>query len=256
MDILQAIILGILEGFTEFLPISSTGHLILASELMGIAQDEAHKTFEVVIQLGSILAVVFFFKDKVFKDFNLWTKLIVAFIPTGILGLTLYKLIKSLFAPSTVAYMLIIGGIIIIAVEYFRKEDKSSISTTDEITYKKAFLIGLFQSFAMVPGTSRSASTIVGGLLLGLNRKTAAEFSFLLAIPTMFVASSYDIYKNYHTLNFDNWVVLVVGFITAFIFAFLAIKTLMKFISRFSFVPFGVYRIILGIIFLYYLGLI
>lgn len=256
MDIFQSIILGALEGLTEFLPISSTGHLILASELMNIAQDNVHKTFEVVIQLGSILAVVLFFKNKIFKDFSLWTKLIVAFIPTGILGLTLYKVIKSLFAPQTVAYMLIIGGIIIIAIEKFRNDEKSEINTTDNITYKKAFLIGVFQSFAMVPGTSRSAATIVGGLLLGLNRKTAAEFSFLLAVPTMFVASGYDIYKNYQVFNFDNWIILASGFITAFIFSYFAIKTLMNFIYKISFVPFGVYRILLGIIFLYYLGII
>jgi undecaprenyl-diphosphatase len=256
LDIFQSIVLGALEGLTEFLPVSSTGHLILASELMGIAQDDVHKTFEVVIQLGSILAVVLFFKDKIFKDFSLWTKLAVAFVPTGILGLFLYKTIKSLFAPSTVAYMLIIGGIIIIAIEKFRDDTKSKINSTDEITYKKAFLIGLAQSFAMVPGTSRSAATIVGGLLLGLNRKVAAEFSFLLAVPTMFIASGYDIYKNHSVFNFDNWIILAVGFGTAFIFSYIAIKTLMNFISKISFVPFGVYRILIGIIFLYYLGLI
>jgi undecaprenyl-diphosphatase len=256
MDIFQSIVLGALEGLTEFLPVSSTGHLILASELMGIAQDSVHKTFEVVIQLGSILAVVFFFKDKIFKDFSLWTKLAVAFIPTGALGLLLYKHIKELFSADTVAYMLIIGGIIIIAIEYFRKDNDSQIASTDEITYKKAFLIGCFQSLAMVPGTSRSAATIVGGLLLGLNRKTAAEFSFLLAVPTMFIASGYDIYKNHEVFNFDNWIVLGVGFTTAFIFSYIAIKTLMNFISKISFIPFGIYRIILGVVFLYYLGII
>jgi undecaprenyl-diphosphatase len=250
MGIFEAIILGILEGFTEFLPISSTGHLILASDLMGIEQTNFHKTFEVVIQLGSILAVVYYFKDTIFKDYELWKKLIIAFIPTGFLGLFLYKHIKELFTVDTVAYMLIIGGIILILVEKFKPQENCDIKTTDEITYKKAFFIGLFQSLAMVPGTSRSGATIVGGMMLGLDRKTAASFSFLLAIPTMFIASGYDIYKNYAELDFSNTLNLAVGFIVAFIFALITIKALMKLISRISFVSFGIYRIILGLIFL------
>jgi undecaprenyl-diphosphatase len=250
MDIFQAIVLGILEGFTEFLPISSTGHLILASELMGIEQTSFHKSFEVIIQLGSILAVVYYYKDKIFSDFELWKKLIVAFIPTGFLGLFLYKYIKELFTVDTVAYMLIIGGIILILVEKFKPQENCNVTTTEEITYKNAFLIGLFQSLAMVPGTSRSGATIVGGMFLGLDRKTAASFSFLLAVPTMFIASGYDIYKNYSELDFSNTLNLAIGFVVAFIFALIAIKTLMKLISKISFVSFGIYRIILGFIFL------
>ena len=253
MSVLEAAILGILEGLTEFLPISSTGHLILASWLMGIKQTETHKAFEVAIQLGSILAVVFLYRDKLFHSVELWKKLIIAFIPTGTLGFLLYKLIKSLFSPYIVAVMLIIGGIVFILVELFYKEQKHHINSIEEIPYKKAFAIGFFQSLAMIPGTSRSGATIIGGLLLGLSRKTAAEFSFLLAVPTMFVATFYDIFKHHNEFQVDNWINLAIGFLFAFIFAVLSIKFLLSFISRHSFIPFGIYRIIVGLIFLWML---
>ena len=257
MDILQSIILGAVEGLTEFLPVSSTGHLILTSELMGIKQDSFHKTFEIIIQLGSILSVLFVFKDKIIpnnrESITLWKKLIVAFIPTGILGFLFYKHIKALFVPETVAFMLIFGGIIFIALEYFHKEEKIKINNTNEISYKQAFFIGLFQSVSMIPGTSRSGATIVGGLLLGFNRRVATEFSFLLAVPTMFMATAYDVYKNYEQFNFDNTLILIVGFLSAFTFAFFAIKTFLTFVAKFNFIPFGVYRILIGVIFLYYL---
>ena len=252
MNILEVIILGILEGLTEFLPISSTGHLILASWIMGIQQTEAHKAFEVAIQLGSILAVVFLYRDVLFKNMELWKRLIIAFIPTGTLGFLLYKLIKSLFSPVIVAVMLIVGGVIFLIVEKFYKEEKHQINSVDKISYKTTFFIGLFQSLAMIPGTSRSGATIIGGILLGLNRKTAAEFSFLLAVPTMFIATFYDIYKHHNEFQLDNWINLGAGFITAFIFGVISIKVLLNFISTYSFVAFGIYRIIVGLIFLYF----
>lgn len=256
MSIFESIILGAVEGFTEFLPVSSTGHLILTSELLGIAQSEFHKTFEVVIQLGSILAVFFVYQNRIFfkntkKMFDVWSRLILAFIPTGVLGLLLYKHIKDLFVPETVAYMLIFGGVILILIELFYKVDESQTKKSfDDISYKEAFIVGFFQSLAMIPGTSRSASTIIGGLLMKFERSVAIEFSFLLALPTMFVASFYDIYKNFYTLDFSNITILSVGFITAFIFGIIAIKTLILFISKFNFIPFGVYRIVVGILFL------
>lgn len=259
MDILQSIVLGAIEGLTEFLPVSSTGHLILTSELMGIEQTEFIKTFEVVIQLGSILAVLVLFRDKIipksFKDkkvLKVWQKLIVAFIPTGILGFLLYKYIKELFAPETVAFMLIFGGFVFIAIEYFHKKEPK-VNSIEEITLKDALAIGFFQSLAMIPGTSRSGATIIGGLLMGFNRKVATEFSFLLAVPTMFIATIYDVYKNFHSLEFENWALILIAFITAFSFAILAVKTFLAFISKFNFVPFGIYRILIGIVFLYYL---
>ncbi len=250
MDLLQAAILGIVEGVTEFLPVSSTGHMILTSKLMGLQQNEFVKTFEVVIQLGSILAVVFAFKEKIFKDFELWKRLIVAFLPTAILGFTLYKLIKSLFAPSTVAYMLIIGGIVFILIELLYKEKEHHIEEINQISYKHAFAIGLFQSLAMVPGTSRSGATIIGGLLLGLKRKTAAEFSFLLAVPTMFAATGYDILKHYNQFDLGNIGALIVGFVMAFFVALAVIKWFLNFIKKHTFIPFGIYRIVVGILFL------
>jgi len=250
MDIIHSIIFGIVEGLTEFLPVSSTGHLILTAKLMGLNQTSFQKSFEIIIQLGSILAVIFAFKDKIFKSIELWKRLIVAFLPTAILGFTLYKIIKSLFSPYTVAYMLIIGGILFLIVEYFYKEKEHHIDKVDKVSFKQAFLIGLFQSLAMIPGTSRSGATIIGGLLIGLKRKTAAEFSFLLAIPTMLAATSYDILKNYQEFDTSNISALIVGFITAFIVALIIIKWFLNFIKKHSFISFGIYRIILGIIFL------
>jgi len=253
MDIIQAFIFGVVEGLTEFLPVSSTGHMILSAKLMGIDQNSFQKSFEIIIQLGSILAVVFAFKDKIFKSSLLWKKLIVAFLPTAILGFTLYKTIKSLFAPSTVAYMLIIGGIVFLIVEYFYKEKSHHIENVEKISYKQAFLIGLFQSIAMIPGTSRSGATIIGGLLIGLKRKAAAEFSFLLAVPTMFAATGYDILKNYQEFDISNIASLSVGFITAFIVALIIIKWFLNFIKKHSFISFGIYRIVIGVIFLFFI---
>lgn len=252
MDIFSALILGILEGLTEFLPISSTGHLILASHLLGIPQSEAHKSFEIVIQLGSILAVVaLYWRD--FLDKNLLLKLAIAFIPTGALGLLLYKHIKTLFDVHTVAYMLIFGGIIFIIIELLYKNREHKTTDIASITYTKALAIGFFQSLSMVPGTSRSGATIIGGLLLGLDRASAAKFSFLLAVPTMFIASGYDVYKNYAVMDFANFTHLAVGFITAFIFAMLAIKGFLAVLSKVGFIPFGIYRIVLGVVFLVFI---
>ncbi len=249
MNIFEAVLLGILEGLTEFLPISSTGHLILASHLLGIEQTDAHKSFEIVIQLGSILAVVaLFWRDFLNKPLVL--KLAVAFIPTGIAGLLLYKHIKNLFDIHTVAYMLIIGGVILIVIELLYKNKTHQTTELDDLTYSKALAIGFFQSLSMVPGTSRSGATIVGSLLLGLDKRTAAKFSFLLAVPTMFIASSYDIYKNYAVLNLDNLTLLAVGFIMAFVFAMIAIKSFFYLIAKIGFIPFGIYRIVLGVLFL------
>lgn len=257
MDLLHAGILGIVEGLTEFLPISSTGHLILTSELLGIPQDTFHKTFEVVIQLGSILAVLFVFWEKLSKNsLNLWIKLCIGFLPAGTFGFLFYSYIKALFAPITVSIMLIIGGIAFIALEIFHKEKESPIQNIEKITYKQALWIGFFQALAMIPGTSRSGATIVGGLLLGCTRKVATEFSFLLALPAMVVASAYSLYKSHAAIDFENLFALGVGFVMAFLSALVAIKLFLNFITRFNFIPFGIYRILLGIVFLFYLDIL
>ncbi|PSM52071.1 undecaprenyl pyrophosphate phosphatase [Campylobacter blaseri] len=254
MGILDAIILGVVEGLTEFLPISSTGHMILASELLGLEQTSFVKCFEVVIQLGSILAVVFMFFNRLKQDINLWIKLIIGFLPTAFIGLMLYSHIKSLFSSNTVAYMLILWGVIFIIVELYRKKNrpKNEIVNLNDISYKQAFIIGLSQCFAMIPGTSRSGATIITSLLCGLNRTTAAQFSFLLAIPTMFAATLYDSYKNIEIFkeNLNHIFIFLIGGFVAFVVALFAIKIFLNFVSKFDYIPFGIYRIIVGFVFL------
>lgn len=248
MNSLEAFVLGMVEGLTEFLPVSSTGHLILVSNLLRIDQTDTHKAFEVSIQLGSIMAVVFLYWKK-FLELEVLKRLMVAFIPTGILGFLLYKIIKSLFNPYIVVFMLILGGLVLIAIEYYHRDREYAVKSITDIDYKKSFLIGVFQSLAMVPGTSRSGATIIGGLLLNLDRKTAAEFSFLLAVPTMFMATFYDIYKNHSQFNVSDWNNLGIGFVTAFVFAVVAIKFLLRFISTHNFIPFGIYRIVIAVVY-------
>ena len=251
MTIIDSITLGVVEGLTEFLPISSTGHLIVISSFLGLEQTNAHKTFEVAIQLGSILAVLFLFVKRLLVDKMLWLKIIIAFLPTAIFGFLFYKTIKSLFGAESVAIMLIIGGFIFLIVEYFRRNhDDSKDKTIDDLTIKQALIIGLFQSISMVPGTSRSGATMIGGLFTGLSRKSAAEFSFLLAIPTMFVATFYDLFKNRNDMIIDDYSLLAIGFVTAFVVAFFTVKAVMNFLTTHTFIVFGIYRIIFGILLL------
>jgi len=252
MQNLYAFILGIVEGLTEFLPISSTGHMILSTSILNINIDEFWKNFLIIIQLGSILAVVFVFYKKLIQSFSIWLKLAVAFFPTGLIGLIIAKYLGHLFNGYVVAFMLVLGGIIFIVIEKVHKNKAYAINSFEELDFKHAFLIGLIQSLAMIPGTSRSGASIIGGLLLGLNRKLAAEFSFLLAIPTMIIATAYSIYKEPSILsNTHSLFPLGIGFITAFIVAIFAIKFFLGFIMRFSFIPFGIYRIVLGLLFFY-----
>lgn len=257
MTLFDSLLLGALEGVTEFLPVSSTGHLILASQLLGITQTDAHKAFEVSIQLGSILAVLFLYAQRLLQDKTLWFKIGVAFLPTGALGFLFYKHIKALFGVETVSIMLIAGGVVFLIIEYFRR-DKAIDEGKDlrELTIKEAFTIGVFQSLSMVPGTSRSGATLIGGLFMGLNRKSAAEFSFLLAIPTMIIATAYDLIKHRDVMVVDDWSMLIVAFVTAFVFAFATVKAFVGFVSRHTFIPFAIYRIIVGIIFFYFVAAI
>lgn len=246
----EAVVLGIVEGLSEFLPISSTGHLILASTLMKITQTEFHKVFEVTIQLGAMLAVLFLYRKQLVTRSDLILKLGAAFIPTGVIGFTLYKAVKSLFQPSLVSYMLIAGGIAFLVVEWYLRNHRPSVPNLEALTYRQAVVIGLVQSLAMVPGVSRSGATILGGLFVGMDRKNAAEFSFLLALPTMFAATAYDIYKNLAVFHQAEWGTIAIGFVTSFIFGVISIKWLVRFITNHTFIPFGIYRIIAGILFL------
>ncbi|GAW66647.1 UDP pyrophosphate phosphatase [Geoanaerobacter pelophilus] len=253
MNIFEAIILGIVEGLSEFLPISSTGHLILASALMKLQQSEAHKVFEVTIQLGAMLAVVQIYRKQLLARPELLKKVCFAFLPTGVLGYLLYKAVKSFFQPSLVSYTLIAGGIAFILIELWMKNRPASTASLDHMSYRQAFAIGVIQSLSMVPGVSRSGATIMGGLVIGMNRKDAAEFSFLLALPTMLAATCYDIYKNYAVFHLGDWQNIAVGFVTSFIFAVIGIKALLKIITSHTFIPFGIYRIAVGIVFLIFL---
>jgi undecaprenyl-diphosphatase len=250
MDLITSFILGIVQGVSEFLPISSTGHMILASHLMGLTHTEFLKSFEIAIQAGTILSVVFLYWRKLLVDFEVIKRIIVAFIPTGVLGLTLYKLIKGylLGSETVVLWSLLLGGIFLVVFELWYKESEDATTEIRDLSYKNAFIIGLFQSIAMIPGVSRSASTIVGGLILGLKRKTIVEFSFLLAVPTMLAATAYDLIKTGAQMSLPQFHYLAVGFITAFIVALLSIKFLLRFIQTHTFIPFGIYRIVLVIL--------
>jgi undecaprenyl-diphosphatase len=264
MTILHGIILGIIEGITEFLPISSTGHLILASELLKIAQSDFVKSFEVIIQFGAILSVVVLYWKQLFNVDSI-KKLIVGFIPTGIIGLALYGIVKTyLFGnQAVVLWSLLVGGVLLIAFEMWheRKErevgatashpsaDTTGSSAISGISDKQSFIIGLCQSVAIIPGVSRSAATIVGGLALGLKRKTIVEFSFLLAVPTMLAATGLDLVKNADSFSADQFGVLAVGFIVSFIVATASIKFLLGYVRKHNFVAFGIYRIIAALVF-------
>ncbi len=250
MSLLHATILGILEGLTEFLPISSTGHLTLASHFLGIVQNEQFITFEIAIQLGAILAVVFFFWKKFF-NIELLTKLAIAFLPTAVVGFTVYKYVRELLANElVVVWSLILGGIVLIITEKWYKLEHVQLHVKEEnkISYEQALILGLAQSVAIIPGVSRSGATIVSGLLMKIHRSTLVEFTFLLAVPTMLAATLYSIYKNIDVLSTSDVSAISLGFITSFLVAALVIKFLMNYIKKYDFIPFGIYRIALGII--------
>ena len=248
MSYLYALILGVVEGITEFLPISSTAHMILTSHALGIENQPFVKSFEIIIQLGAILAVVALYWRRLL-DVALLRTLVIAFVPTGVIGLTLYKAIKGYLLGNipVVLASLVIGGVVLILFDRGRPADDAPVDFS-AITPRKALLIGLFQSLAVVPGVSRSAATIVGGSLLGVPRRTIVEFSFLLAIPTMAAATGLDLYKGYRDLagNFD---VLAVGFVVSFATALLAVRTFLNYIKRRSFAAFGWYRIALAVLY-------
>jgi undecaprenyl-diphosphatase len=250
---IEAAVLGIVEGLSEFLPISSTGHLILASAVMKLKQSEAHKVFEVTIQSGAMLAVIFIYWQRLVSSRELLKRVCFAFLPTGALGYLLYKLVKSFFQPSLVSYMLIAGGIAFIVIELWNKKRPAASVNLANISYRQAFAIGLIQSLSMVPGVSRSGATIMGGLGVGLDRKDAAEFSFLLALPTMLAATAYDVYKNHQVFQVGDFHDIVIGFIVSFVFGAIAIKALLKFVTSHTFIPFGIYRIAVGVLFLTFL---
>ncbi|MEZ5050999.1 MAG: undecaprenyl-diphosphate phosphatase [Chitinophagales bacterium] len=248
MTITEAIVLAVVEGITEFLPVSSTGHMIIASSLMGIADDPFTKSFTVAIQLGAILSVVILYWKRFFKTFGFYWKLLVAFIPAVIAGLLFGDAIDALLENVTVvAISLVAGGIILLFIDRLFSDDKATDAS--EPTYKSSFIIGLFQCLAMVPGVSRSAATIIGGLTQKLTRKAAAEFSFFLAVPTMLAATVYKLYQFYgdgYSFGSHEWTPLILGNVVAFIIAIFAMRSFVQFLTRNGFRLFGWYRIIIG----------
>lgn len=251
MTYFQSIILSIVEGLTEFLPVSSTGHLILVSKFLGAGQSEFLKSFEIIIQLGAILAVIVLYRNSFLRSYMAWKRILVAFLPTGIIGFLLYKFIKDFLLGNAIitVFALVIGGILLILIEYLLKNKKIKTREIENISYKNSFLIGVFQSISIIPGVSRAASSIIGGLILGLDRETAVLFSFLLAVPTIFAATAYEFTKSSITFSPYEYSLLAVGFICSFIVAILSIKFLMSFVKKHTFIPFGIYRIAAGLLY-------
>jgi undecaprenyl-diphosphatase len=246
-DLINALILGVVEGLTEFLPISSTGHLILASDLLG-ATDERWKVFNIVIQTGAMLAVVWEYRARFFRvDIALYRNLVVAFIPAAVLGLAFSRYIKHyLFHAVPVAVAFIVGGIIILAVE--RRPRHYRVDSLREMSWLDALKVGIAQCFALIPGTSRSGATIIGGMLFGLSRRAATEFSFFLAVPTLIAAGGYDLLKNRSLLSAHDAPIFGLGLVVAFVCAFVVIRWLIRYVATHDFKPFAWYRIAFGLV--------
>lgn len=246
MDFLDSLVLGVIEGITEFLPISSTGHLILGETLLKIPQTEFLKSFTVIIQLGAILSVVVLYWNRLFIERTVWKKIIVAFLPTAAVGYALYGIIKNalLGNDAIVVLALFLGGIALIVFElWYREKQNEGKAESHELSYRQAFIVGLAQSLAVIPGVSRSAATIVGGLALGVSRKAIVEFSFFLAVPTMAAATSLDLLKSSFVFSGGEWLMLALGFVVSFLVALWAIRFLLRFVANHTFIPFGIYRI-------------
>lgn len=245
MNSFLALILGFVEGMTEFLPVSSTGHLILASNALGIENNEFLKLFEIVIQTGAIAAVIFIYWKELLQDKSYFLKLSIAFLPTGVLGLLLHGIVKKyLFTPYVVCAALFIGGIVLLFLESLTSKIK-----TREQTYFHLFFLGVFQCLAFIPGVSRSAATILGGRFLGATREEAVKFSFLLAIPTILSASAYSLLKVKHEITPDEIQYLAIGLISSFVFGFISVKVFLKWLNHQTFVMCGIYRIVFSVMY-------
>lgn len=250
MSLFQAILIAIIEGLTEFLPISSTGHMIIAQKLLGIEANAFNKAYIICIQFGAILSVVVLYWKRFFKSINFYYKLLIGFLPAAIIGFIFNDFIDQLLGSVlVVAIMLFLGGIVLVFIDDWVKEPKEP----QEVSKKNALVIGFYQCIAMIPGVSRSASTIIGGLFEKLDRRTAAEFSFFLAVPTMFAATVFKLYDNYQAFNASNIHILIIGNIVAFLVAMLAIKFFINYLTKHGFRVFGYYRIIVGLLLLFFI---
>ncbi len=249
MNILDAIFLGIIEGLTEFLPVSSTGHLMITARLLKVPTTEFLKSFEIAIQLGAISSVIVLYFRSLVLDREIIKRVCVAFLPTAVIGLALYKVIKNYLLGDVriVLLSLFLGGIFLIVFETLRRPRPEAEEKIEVITYRQAFLIGIAQSLAVIPGVSRSAATIIAGLMLGLKRTTIVEFSFLLAVPTMLAATALDLLKTAHQFTREEAGLLAVGLLVSFLVALASIKFFLSFIKKNSFITFGIYRILIAI---------
>lgn len=249
-SLFDSIVLGIIEGLTEFLPVSSTGHMILGAKVLDIS-GEFLKTFEISIQLGAILAIVLMYARRFLQGFTIYFKLGVAFLPTGIVGILAYKTIKAyLFNPYVVSVALVVGGIVLILADKKVVARESRYPSLESLSYKNSFLIGLIQCISMIPGVSRAAATILGGVFNGLDKKQAMEFSFLLAVPTMCAATGYDLIKTPVSFTSGEYLLLGVGLVVAFVTAWAAVKVFVRLVEHYGFKYFGYYRIAVGLLFL------
>ncbi|HKC14490.1 MAG TPA: undecaprenyl-diphosphatase UppP [Patescibacteria group bacterium] len=249
MDFIHSFILAAIEGVAEFLPISSTGHLIIVSKLLAIPQTDFVKSFEIAIQSGAILAVVILYWKQILSDRKIFKNIAYAFVPTAVVGFVLYKFIKGFLIGNLqiTLLMLVLGGVAIIFLEKYFKKSEQKLSIQD-LTIKQSAFIGLVQSIAVVPGVSRAAATILGGMGIGLRREEATRFSFMLAIPTMFAATGYDLLKSASSFNSSQIQVLAFGFLVSFVFAFLAVRWFIAYVRSRTLIPFGIYRIVAGIV--------
>lgn len=253
MEPLHAALLGLIEGLTEFLPVSSTGHLIILADWLGLPQNAENKAFEVIIQLAAILAVISHYREHFHlrEPDPLWFKIFIAFVPIGMLGLLFHDSIKTLFTVETVAWMFIIGGIVFLIMEALYVEGTHRTRTLEQVSIRQAFWIGVAQAFALIPGTSRAGASIVGAVAVGLDRRTAAEFSFLLALPVLAAAAGLDLVTHFDDFQRTGWQPLLIGFAVAFITAWLTMQLFIRFLQRFTFRIFGWYRILFGLVLLW-----
>jgi undecaprenyl-diphosphatase len=255
MTFVDVLILSVVEGLTEFIPVSSTGHLMIAGSWLGLPSSTFLSSFNIVIQLGAILAVLVLYGKKLLLNKNVLIRIGSAFVPTALIGFLLYKIIKTVFLVNVplVAGALVVGGVLLLIFEYWYEEKETDVDDIENISIRQAIYLGLFQALAVVPGVSRSGATIVGGMLLRLKRKTMVEFTFLLAIPTMMSASAYDLLKSGGEFSIENWQMLALGFGASFLVSLLSIKWFLAFVSKYTFSAFGVYRIVVGLLVFFFL---
>ena len=254
MSLFHIIILSLVEGITEFLPVSSTGHLILAANVLQAPETEFMKSFIIAIQGGTIFSVIFLYWRRLFTDLEAMKRIAAAFVPTAVVGFLLYKSIKKYLLGNSMIVIatLFLGGVFFIVFECLHREENHHTNDVSRIPYPKAILIGLFQAIAVVPGVSRAAATILGSLSLGIKRKTAVEFSFLLAVPTLLAATALDLLKSSHSFTAAEWGSLAMGSVISFVVAIFSIKFLIGFIQRFNFAAFGLYRVLAAVLFWYF----